>query len=523
MQPESAIFLFVVFFVGLLIGLMIALFVGLTHRSKLAQKQTELDHLTQRSDSVHAVALNQLRSDYESKLQQQKLDGSGLVSKLTSEYEARLFKQQNDMTAMKGEHDNKLQQQQQEASERVLKMVNDYEARLLNQRNEADRQMSQTQEKWADQLAQEKATLNRQIAELEASLKTEREKNQWLQDAHDVMKNQFASLATETLRQTSTDFLSRADGTMEKQRAELDQLVKPLNAQVTMLSTAVQALEGKREAAYADLSRQVTQLAATHQQLQASTSQLSQAMKSSSARGQWGELQLRRIVELAGMKPHVDFNEQMALDDGRPDMVIHLPNYGDLAVDSKAPMSAYLAAIESATENERKTRLSDHARSVRGHVNTLKQRRYAASLKNAPQFVVMFMPNEACLSAAFEADSELLDYALREQVLITTPITLMALLKSAAYGWQQQELAQNANQIADKGRELFERMQKFAEHLTKLRKNLVQSVDAFNDTVGSLEGRVMPAARDLGRMTSGKELSRFDPIDGNARLLTIAD
>ena len=377
----------------------------------------------------------------------------------------------------------------------------------------------------ATKSSQQKAEDGKQLSKLEADLSAEREKSKWLQTTNDNMKAQFASLASESLRQTSHDFLIRADGTLTQQRDELNKSLQPLKEQVDMLGKAVQEIEVKREGAYADLNRQVGNLSITHQQLQVSTNELSLAMKSSSARGQWGELQLRRIVELSGMKPYVDYDEQVGLEDGgRPDMIIHLPNLGMLAVDSKAPMKAYLEALSATSDPERKSKLRDHSRHVKGHINILIKRDYASQLKNSPAFVVMFMPNESCMSAAFEYDPELLDFALSNNILITTPITLIALLKSTAYGWQQQDLAQNANQIAEKGRELFDRLNKFVEHLSKLRKNLSQTVENFNGAIGSLEGRVLPSARDLGRLTTAsKEIELFEPMDSTIRSTSFLD
>lgn len=358
-------------------------------------------------------------------------------------------------------------------------------------------------------------------------LKSERQGNQsqdaWIAKTSEVMKTTFEALAARTLRQTSSDFLGRAQTEMDHQRSAMEQLVSPLKDQVTSLGSAVRDIELKRENAFARLNQQLVNLVGTHQQLQSTTTELSQAMRSSSARGRWGELQLRRVVELADMLEYVDFVVQSTNDDNqRPDMVIRLPNQGELPVDSKAPMSAYLAALNATSDQDRKQKLGRHTQDVRGHIKTLNQRNYQGKLKNAPQFVVMFVPNEACLSAAFEFDPELLDFAMSQHVLIATPVTLLALLKSAAFGWQQQALALNANQIADKGRELYERAITFSKHLTNIRKNLSQTVDCFNQAAGSLETRFLPAARDLGKLVvSDRKIDPIEAIEQSPRLIQV--
>ncbi|MCW1969021.1 MAG: DNA recombination protein RmuC [Anaerolineae bacterium] len=368
------------------------------------------------------------------------------------------------------------------------------------------------------------ANLRAELKIVEGERKQRQDQELWLQKTREEMKTTFEALAGNTLRQNSRDFLGRTQSEMQLHRSQMEQLVSPLQAQVESLGSAVRDIERRREGAFAGLDTQLKHLLHTHQLLQTTTTELSQAMRSSTIRGRWGELQLRRVVELADMIEHVDFDVQMVnSDQQRPDMLIRLPNLGELPVDAKAPMSAYLSALSATSEQDRKQKLTQHVQDVRGHIKTLRQRNYQGKLKNAPQFVVMFVPNEACLSAAFEFDPSLMEDAMSQQVLIVTPITLLALLRSAAFGWQQQRLAQDANLIAEKGKELYKRAKIFADHLRNLRKNLSQTVDCFNQAVASLETRLLPAGRELGKLTNadGKDnqIDNIEMVELNLRLV----
>jgi DNA recombination protein RmuC len=238
-------------------------------------------------------------------------------------------------------------------------------------------------------------------------------------------------------------------------------------------------------------------LGRTHTSLQTTTLTLAQALKSQTVRGRWGEIQLRRVVELANMVNHVDFTEQASSDMGRPDMVIHLSNKGILPVDSKVPLNAYLEAVESDDEASRRAKMSEHARAMQGRVRDLCQKKYWDQFPYSPDFVVMFVPNEACLTAAFETDPSLLDYAIQQHVLIASPVTLLALLKAVAFGWQQTQIAESARTIASQGRELYQRMVTFVEHLAALGKSINRTCEDYNKAVASFEHRLFPAARRL--------------------------
>jgi DNA recombination protein RmuC len=236
-------------------------------------------------------------------------------------------------------------------------------------------------------------------------------------------------------------------------------------------------------------------------------------------RGRWGEVHLRRLVELAGMVRHVDFAEQEATDAGRPDMVIRLPEKGIVPVDAKVPLDAFLKAMDTEDEEARRPLLAEHARAFRARVRELAQRAYWEQFEGAPEVVVMFVPIEASLAAAFQADRELFEYAFQNKVLVTSPIALFALLRAVAFGWQQQQVAENAELIAAQGRTLYERFATFVGHVSGLGRSLEASVRKYNEAVGSLDARVLPAARRLRELgVGGAELETPGPVEAQPRL-----
>jgi DNA recombination protein RmuC len=350
------------------------------------------------------------------------------------------------------------------------------------------------------------------------------DKAQWLTTANSHLQTTFEALASKTLQTNADEFLKRAservdvfvgqvrsDWTM--QRAEFTGVVNPLKENLSLLDGYVRELEQKREGAYHGMQEQLRQLAQSHTTLQNTTSSLAQALKSPTVRGRWGELQLRRVVEMAGMVKHVHFMEQAVTDGGRPDMIAYLPNKGILPIDAKTPLNAYLEATEALDEVTRRRKLGDHVRAIRIHIADLSKKQYWEQFANAPDFVVMFIPNEACLNAAYEYDPELLEYALTQRVLITTPVTLLALLHTIAYGWQQQQLTENAQQIAEQGKELHKRLCNFVNHFGDLRTYLERSVQGYNKAIGSFDSRVLPAIRKLEEMgVANEELSLPETI-----------
>lgn len=355
-------------------------------------------------------------------------------------------------------------------------------------------------------LQTEAGDLRERMGRLEAARTADAEKIQWLQKAQDGMRDTFDALSHQTLRTQSDAFLKRAD---EKVQGTLSHLVNPMRENLSALERHVRELEGKREGAYRGLTEQVEGLSRSHSELQRVTLTLAEALKSPTVRGRWGEMQLRRVVEMAGMVAHVAFGEQVACNGGRPDMIVHLPNAGVLPVDAKVPLASYMAAMESDDAETRKTRLDGHARAMRHRVRELSGKKYWAQFADAPEFVVMFLPNEACLGAAFDRDPDLLEYAVGLQVLPATPVTLLAMLKAVAYGWQQYRITENTRQIAAQGQALYSRLGTFLNHLGDLGKQLDKAVDGYNRTLGSFERRLMPVARRFQEMQIVED--RSDP------------
>ncbi|WP_457631840.1 DNA recombination protein RmuC [Oceanithermus sp.] len=370
--------------------------------------------------------------------------------------------------------------------------------------------------------------LGRENARLQAELAAQKEKTEWLLGAKDEMAQAFTALAGSSLEasaralaERTRDLLAGLDKRLEGQlgahKAELDGLVGPLRENLDRLERQVVELEKKREQAYGGLAEQLRSLAAQQRALQQATVTLGQALKSSSTRGNWGELQLQRVVELAGMAEHVDYETQQTTRQGRPDLTVHLPGGGVLPVDAKAPMSAYLEALEAGSESERRARLQEHARQMRARVKELAARDYWRAFARTPEFVVIFVPSEAALAAAFEADGRLLDDALAQRVLPAGPVTLLALLKAVAYGWRQQELSENARRLAEAGRELVTRLDRFTSSLAEVGRGLEKSVAAYNRAVGSYHSRLAPLARRFGALAGAAEAAEPEPVDGAVR------
>ncbi|MBZ0090076.1 MAG: DNA recombination protein RmuC, partial [Thermoanaerobaculia bacterium] len=340
----------------------------------------------------------------------------------------------------------------------------------------------------------------------------------------------FQALAGRALTQNNQIFLdlarqnletlqAGAQGDLEKRQQQIQHLLAPLQEQLARYEAGVRTLEVAREQAYGTLSEQVRSLASTQDRLQLETGNLVKALRAPQVRGRWGEMQLKRAVEFAGLVDHVDFVEQESIDTDagrqRPDMIVRLPGGKQLVIDAKAPLAAYLDALEAKDEDVRKSLLVDHARQVRDHVRKLAAKSYWSQFENAPEFVVLFLPGETFFSAALEQDPSLIDDAFTESVVLATPTTLVALLKSVAYGWRQEKLADNAREIASAARELHDRMRVFTDHFAGVGKGLGQAIRGYNQAVGSLVGRVFPQGRRLEQLGAGadKPFTEPDPID----------
>jgi DNA recombination protein RmuC len=347
--------------------------------------------------------------------------------------------------------------------------------------------------------AAESSLLKEKLVGLEKEREAVTEKLGWVQKAEENMRDAFKALASDSLKSNSEMLTAQV-------KKDFQGVVDPLKESLTSLDGHVRALEKSREGAYKEMVQRLSELRDTHTKLQQSTISLTEALRSPTVRGRWGEIQLRRVVEMAGMVNHVAFDEQATTDLGRPDMIAHLPNRGVLPVDSKVPLTAYLAAMEAPDEETRKRHLDEHARAMKSRVKELGQKQYWDQFEKAPDFVVMFVPNEACLGAAYERDAGLLEYAIDKKVLISSPVTLLALLRTVAYGWQQQQINENAKMIADEGRDLYGRLDNFIRHFSEVGESVEKVVRRYNAAVGSLDRRLMPAARRFQELgLSGKE------------------
>lgn len=398
------------------------------------------------------------------------------------------------------------------------------------------------------QAAEQHAALQRDLALARAEADRLRagadDRRAMWEEARQQMAGQFAELSQQALARSAEHFLQLADGRLAGARqaaaADLDarrqaiaDLLDPLREQLGRYEAGLAQLERDRRTAYGSLHEQVRQLAASQQDLQAATRNLVTALRAPATRGRWGELQLRRVVEMAGMVDHCDFDEQVrtggAPVDGRPgpvqrpDLVVHLPGDRQVVVDAKVPLQAFLTAAECDDEGERRGHLLAHARQLRAHVDALAKKAYWQQFDRTPDLVVAFVPGDALLAAALEHDAGLFDHAVAHQVLLATPTTLIALLRSVAYGWQHQDLAANARQVQQLGRELHRRLAAFGDHLARLGRSLGSAVGAYNDAVGSLERSVLPQARrfpDLGVVGAAERaVPPLDPVDAVPRPL----
>jgi DNA recombination protein RmuC len=366
-------------------------------------------------------------------------------------------------------------------------------------------------------------------ARLEASVLQEADRLSLFEQSETRLRAAFDSLAGETLRSNSELFLRLArealgrdqviaQGALKERELAIAQLVEPLRTALERTEAQVQALERERRDAFSALRTQIETLAGGQAQLQRETRNLVTALRRPEVRGRWGELTLRRLVELAGLSEHCDFTEQLQLvgEEGalRPDLVVHMPDARDLVIDAKTPLEAYLAALDATSEDERTQALRRHAQQVETRVRELASKGYWSQFERSPEFAVLFLPGDQFLSAALAERPELLETALSQSVIIATPSTLIALLKAVAYGWRQSAVAHNAAQIRDLGQELYRRLSTFNGHLGRMGQRLAAAVEAYNAAVGSLERGVLPQARRFGELgvTADAPLAPLEPI-----------
>ncbi|NND53835.1 MAG: DNA recombination protein RmuC [Gammaproteobacteria bacterium] len=377
-------------------------------------------------------------------------------------------------------------------------------------------------------------------AQIRSDAERAAERDQALDATQQALKAVFGDLARESLEQNSENFLRLAGEKFANQqnqaKAELgakekavEALVKPLQEALDKTHKQINELEKTRQEAYGNLTQQLSAVHLGQESLRAETNKLVSSLRQPNVRGQWGELTLRRLAELAGMVDRCDFAEQVHVrTEGsdpniRPDMVIHLPEKGQLVVDVKTPLEAYLKAVAEEDEDKRKAFLEGHARNLANHVKTLASKAYFDQFEHSPEFVILFVPGDQFLSAALDVRPALLDEALRSKVLLVTPTSLVALLKVVAYGWMQFKLEKNAEEIRDLAIEMHKRIGTFTGHLDNAGKKLSQSVKAYNDAIGSLESRVMPNVRTIESLgaNSGKDIPSPSAIDITARELKL--
>lgn len=346
-----------------------------------------------------------------------------------------------------------------------------------------------------------------------------------LQSAREALTGQFATLSRSALQINSRQFLRLAEqqfkqhnqsneSLSEGRHKAINDMITPLNQSIEKTREQLKTIEKDHHASFTSLNDQIRSLASSEADLQQETRNLVNALKRTDVRGRWGEISLKRIAELSGMINYCDFIEQSAVetDNGsiiRPDMIIRMPGKKELIVDAKAPLSGFLTALESASEKEKKDALKQHAKNFRQQVSLLSAKAYWQQFSTSPDFVIMFIPGDQFLSSALEQDNNLLEDAIKSRVILATPSTLIALLRSVAYGWKQQDLTENAEKIRDQGEEIITRIATLTEHFAKLGKSLNQSVNSYNSTLGSLERQLIPSAR---RMTELGVPSRKEPL-----------
>lgn len=374
------------------------------------------------------------------------------------------------------------------------------------------------------------------LTKLEAAQKSFEEQKRLLETMKTEMADTFNALSKSALESSNESFLTLASerlgkiveetkGRLGEHQASINGLIKPLQEALKKYEEQIHTIEIRRKQDYTSLDEQIKMLVSTHQQLQKETSNLVTALRKPQVRGRWGEMQLRRVAELSGMSMHCDFTEQQSLDTEkgriRPDMIVHLPMNRKVVVDSKVSLEAYLDAISAETEEEKKGKMERHAQQIRAHMNKLSSKEYWSQFQQSPEFVVLFIPGESFLSAALDIDNTIIEDGIQKRVIIATPTTFIALLRAIAYGWRQEQITKNAQEISELGRQLYERMSILVQHLENIGSNLEKAISAYNKAVGSMESRILPSVRrfkELG-VTGAEEIHVIEQIDQIPRRL----
>src|SRR5882672_10466836 len=404
-----------------------------------------------------------------------------------------------------------------------------------------DRELQRLQEAFDKEVAElsrvkkENAVL---MADLEGERRAAQERSESFKRVTEELAEKFKALSRDALKDNNQSFLDLARATLEKfqetakgdlelRQKAIDQLVKPLKESLEKVDGKIGEMEKTRAGAYAELREQVKALATSQTQLQAETGNLVKALRTPHIRGRWGEIQLRRVVELAGMLQYCDFTEQETVtgEDGRirPDVIVRLPGGRTIVVDAKVPFDAFYESISTTDDLVRVERLKDHARLVRAHIGQLSKKSYWETVQPTPEFVLLFLPGESFYSATLEQDPKLIEDGINQKVIIATPTTLIALLKAISYGWQQEQMAANAQEVSKLAKDLYDRLRKFTEYFSDIGRNLDRALESYNKGVGSLEARVLVTARKFKERGAigGEEIEILEPIDKSARALSL--
>jgi DNA recombination protein RmuC len=419
----------------------------------------------------------------------------------------------------------------------LIERLNGKEAQLRDLNEDLDREKDES-ERLRGENAANLANLLALQTRLEDERRASHEKLALLSTAEEKFTDAFKALSADALRNNNRSFLDlakqnletfqqNAKGDLERRQSAINDLIKPLKESLEKVDGKIGELEKTRAGAYSELREQVKVLAQSHLQLQSETGNLVKALRAPHVRGRWGEIQLRRVVELAGMLHYCDFVEQETVngEDGRlrPDMIVRLPGNRTIVVDAKVPFDAFYESISTTDEQVRVDRLKDHARLVRTHIVSLSRKSYWETVQPTPEFVLLFLPGETFYSAALENDPKLIEDGVAQNVIIATPTTLIALLKAISYGWRQEQMAENAQEVSNLAKTLYDRLRTFTRYFDDIGRNLDRALDAYNKGVRSLESRVLVTARRFKERgaIAGEEIETLEPVDKAARVLTL--